>query len=204
MSGVFYLIVGTIVGGFVGAYLSTRYALRASRARLVIAGSGNGGSAGGKQRWQVRIGNQPSFLGQNTDGETAKDLHAWIRLEEQKGQVYPVFWEGETPEGNATIEPGGSRGINFFYWSPGDAGYAVFDQQNEPILRFKERRTKFVLQLNDRFGRTTRFPFIVYYDDSHLKQPPRLDVRFPPTLRQRWSTLLGGLQRARRAFARFR
>jgi hypothetical protein len=146
--------------------------------------------------------NRPSFFGQNLDGEPAKELHAWIRLNEPSSQSHMVYWEGASRTPNVTIEAGQQKQLNLFHWNDGASGYYIVDAAGEPVARFQGRRLRFLLWTNDRLGRMTEFPFIVQFDDSHLKQAPRLTILHPIGLTERFRRLRRGLQQIRSAFRR--
>jgi len=170
-SSLFYLIVGVILGALSSSYLS----LKAKRPKLIIGGVGCGGNNEG-QHWTLNVMNRPSFLGQAFVGETARDVNAWLRLRDRDSSNYLLYWNGQRPEPQTTIEPGQSQTIGIFSWSSGTRGYCILDQSGEPVARFEGRELKFILKLNDRLGRMTEIPFIVKFDDSHLTNMPQLQI----------------------------
>lgn len=189
-----YLVLGAVIG----ALVSVSYSLRAHRPKLIISGGGGGGTAN-RRSWHITIANRPSFLNKPLDGESARDVHANLRADEAKSQSYTVYWGGQR-EDRATIEPGQSRPLELFHWERGVGGYCVVDASGEPVARFQDRERKFMLTLNDRLGRRTSFFFSVEFDDTHLKNSPRLNIRHPMTLRRRWQIARGGLQELAAAF----
>ena len=179
-SAVFYLVVGAVFGALISIYLT----VKAQRPRLIIAGGGSGGNQE-RQRWTLSVSNRPAFFGLPFAGETARDVHAWLRLREKDSSSYMLYWSGQSQEPRVTIEPGQSTSIEVFSWSSGTRGYCVLDQAGEPVARFEARELKFILRLNDRLGRMTEFPFMVKFDDSHLKNAPQLQVLHPLSLETR-------------------
>lgn len=194
-SAIFYLIAGAIAG----AFISIRYSFIAQRPKLIASG----GSSGGNQHqysWSVTISNRPSFFGQNLDGESARDVHAHLQLKERTSQSYMVVWDGQPPEQRATIEPGQKRSLELFHWKEGAEGYFVVDFSGEPVARFQSRELSFLLRLVDRLERVTELHFTVEFDDTHLKNTPRLQIIHPLTLASRLSRAKSGIQRFISAF----
>jgi len=187
----FYLVVGAVLGAVVSIYIS----IRAQKPRLIISGGGSGGNQQG-QRWSINIMNQPKFFGVPFAGETARDVHAWLRLRERDSSHYMLSWIGQGQQAHAAIEPGQSQSLELFSWIAGGKGYCVVDQSHEPVARFEAPELKFVLRLNDRLGRITEFPFTVKFDDTHLKNTPQLRILYPMSREQR-------LQMIRSAFHEF-
>lgn len=173
-----------IIGALFGAIISVIYSIRSNRPRLLITGSGSGSSQT-SANWRIGIANHPSFFGQRLDGETAYDVHPWLREDQPRSQFHPVCWVGESDH-RTTIEPGLRKDIELFHWNKGDSSYHIKDQTGEPVARFSDRELRFVLRLNDRLGRQTEFRFKVNFDATHLKQNPRLSIIYPKSLRQRW------------------
>lgn len=193
-SAIAYLVIGAIGG----AIISVRYSLRAHRPKLIISGGGGGGNQH-KQTWRINISNRPSFFGQNLDGESARDVHAHIRLEEKKSQSYFVYW-GHERNYRVTIEPGQKQSLELFHWQEGSDGYCIVDDNDEPVARFQNRELKFILTLRDRLERKSEFHFTVEYDDTHLKNKPRLQIVHPITLRNRIEIIKDGLREILSAF----
>ncbi len=189
-SAIIYLVVGAIVG----AIISVRYSLSAQRPKLLVTG---GGSGGNQQRhsWRISVSNRPTFFGQTLDGESARDVHAHIRLNEQRSQSYGVFW-GNQREHRATIEPGEQQSLELFHWESGADGYFIVDGNGDPVARFQNRELEFVVTLRDRLERMTELRFTVEFDDTHLKNTPRLQIIHPTTIQTR-------LHRARRGVQQF-
>lgn len=194
-----YLVLGVILG----AIVSTRYAIKSQRPKLLIAGDGSGGN-NQSHAWSISIANQPSFFGQKVDGGPARDVNAWLRLNDRDSQSYPIFWNGEAPKVSVTIEAGRQESLRLFHWTHGSSGYVVHDHTGEPVARFQDRRLSFVLRLNDHLSRITEFPFAVQFDDTHLKNVPTLRIVFPVTLTERLGAVGRGLRQIRRAFRRQR
>lgn len=193
-SAIAYLIIGAIVG----AIVSVRYSISARRPRLIIFGGGGGGNQQ-NHRWQISISNRPSFFGKALDGESARDVHAHIRLHAKRSQSYLVFW-GHQAEHRATIEPGQQHSLDLFHWQRGTEGYFIADDGGEPVARFQDRELKFVLTLRDRLERKTQFRFLVEFDDTHLQHTPRLQIVHPITLGDRINRAKRGIRQFLSAF----
>lgn len=196
-SAVFYLVVGALAG----AFISIRYSFKAQRPRLIVSGAGSGGNQH-QHSWSIAISNRPSFFGQYLDGESARDIHAHLRLKGRSAQSYMVFWDGQPHEHRATIEPGQQRSLRLFHWNDGGGGYFIVDAGGEPVARFQSRELAFELRLVDRLERVTEFRFTVEFDDTHLKNTPRLQIVHPLTLATRLSRAKSGVQRFMSAFRR--
>jgi hypothetical protein len=194
-SGLFFLIVGACLGALMSIY----FTFRSQRPRLIISGGGGGGN-GHRQRWNVSIANRPSFLGVRFAGETARDLHAWIRLKKREKSHYPLAWSGQQHGQGISIEAGQSQHVELFSWFADKRGsYFVVDQADEPAAKFDGPEQEFVLRINDRLGRSTEFKFRVRFDDSHLKQPPQLQIIHPLSLEVRMRMLKSGFRQLMRA-----
>jgi len=193
-SAIAYLVIGAIAG----AIISVRYSLRAQRPKLIVSGGGGGGNQT-KQTWNINIANRPSFFGQYLDGESARDVHAHIRLDEKKARSYLIHWGNEGDQ-RVTIEPGKQQSLKLFHWHEGSEGYCIVDNKDEPVARFQNREHKFVLTLRDRLERKTEFRFTVDFDDTHLKNKPSLRIMHPITLRNRIDSIKSGLQELKSAF----
>lgn len=191
-----YLVIGTIVG----AVVSVRYSLRANRPKLIVGGGGGGGSAH-QRSCNITIANRPSFLGQPLDGEAARDVRGWIRVRNARQQTYPVVW-GPEREYRVTIEAGQSNPLVLFHWKSGRSGFFVVDGNGEPVAAFQSGEHEFVVTLRDRLGRDTEFPFTVDYDDTNLKNPPRLRIRHPIQIRHRLDSMRAGIRKFLYAFRR--
>lgn len=76
----------------------------------------------------------------------------------------------------------------------------MLDHGGEPAAKFDAPELDFVLRVNDRLGRMTEFNFKVKFDDSHLKNPPQLQVLHPISLENRVHMLRAGLRQILRAF----
>ena len=189
-----YLIMGAIVG----AVISVKYSLSAQRPKLVISGHSGGGNQG-RQTWGINISNRPSFFGQRLDGESARDVHAHIRLKEKKSQAYFINWR-ENSARNVTIEPGKQQTLNLFHWQEGSEGYFIVDEKGEPVARFQGRELKFILTLRDRLERKTELRLTVEFDDTHLKDKPKLRIIGPITLHERIELAQGALRELMSAF----
>ena len=194
LSGIVYLAAGAIIG----AIVSVRYSIKAQRPKLIISGGGSGGNQQ-HHRWSVSLTNRPSFFGQNLDGEPARDIVAWLRLDEPSAQFHMLYWDGQ-PQGGVTIEAGQQRSLQLFQWREGAQGYTIVDGSGEPVARFQTRKLRFVLRLNDRLGRMTEFPFTVEFDDTHLKNTPRLTITHPISFSERMRRVKRGVQDIRSAF----
>jgi len=197
LSAFFYLVVGAVLGSLI----SVGYGIRAQRPRLLVSGGGGGGNQD-RQRWNIAISNRPSFFGVNLDGEPARDLTAWIRLNETGSPLYMLYWDGVTGEQQATIEAGQQRPLNLFHWRKSEPGYVVVDAAGDPVARFESRNLAFVLRLSDRLGRMTEFQLRVEFDGSHLKQTPRLTIVAPVTTADRIGRIRVGLRFIKSAFRR--
>ena len=187
-----------VTGAFIGAIISVIYSLRAHRPKLIISGGGSGGNQHG-QKWQISISNRPSFFGQNLDGESARDVHAHIRLEQKRSQTYAVYW-GNQGDQRVTIEPGQRQSLELFAWQEDSEGYCIVDSNGDPVARFHDRELKFTITLRDRLERKTEFRLTVDFDDSHLKNKPSLRIIHPITLRDRLHRAKSGLQEFISAF----
>lgn len=187
-SAIIYLLLGAILG----ALISVHYSLRAQKPRLIISGGGGGGNQH-RQTWQLNVSNRPSFLGQALDGDSARDVYPLIRLRDKKSQPYPVFW-WPGGEHRVTIEAGEQKPIALFHWFEGSKGYCIIDGTGEPIARFEDRELEYVLILHDLLGRRTKFSFTVEFDDTHLKNAPRLQIIQPTTVRDRFQAVREGVQ----------
>lgn len=197
-SGVVFLVIGAILGAVISAYFS----VLAQRPRLIISGGGGGGNQQ-SQRWSISIMNRPAFFGVRFAGETARDLQPWIRLKDRSQSHYPLAWSGQQHGYHAAIEAGQSQSLELFSWFSDKRGsYFVLDQSGEPAAKFDAPELEFVLRVNDRLGRMTEFNFKVKFDDSHLNNPPQLQVLHPISLENRVCMFKGGLQQALRAFYR--
>ena len=195
-SAVFYLIVGAILGALVSIY----FTVRTQKPRLIIGGGGSGSNQQG-QRWTISITNRPTFLGVPFAGETARDLHAWLRLKQRESSNYPLFWTTPRQPLLVTIEPGQSQSLDLFSWTSDRRGsYCVLDQSGEPVAKFDTPKLDFVLLLNDRLGRMTEFAFAVKFDDSHLKNLPQLQIVYPLSLEMRTRMVKDALRQVLRAF----
>jgi hypothetical protein len=194
-SAIFYLVAGAVAGSFI----SIRYSFKAQRPRLIVSGGGAGGSQN-QHSWSITISNRPSFFGQNVDGAPARDVHAHLQPKERSSQSYMVFWDGQPNEPRANIEPGQQRSLRLFHWREGAGGYYIVDSTGEPVARFQSRELRFVLRLIDRLDRVTEFPLIVEFDDTHLKNTPRLQILPPLSLANRLNRAKGGIQRFLSAF----
>jgi len=194
-SAVFYLVVGAVFGALISIYLT----VKAQRPRLIISGGGSGGNQEG-QRWTMSVLNRPAFFGLPFAGETARDVHASLRLREKDSSSYMFYWSGQTRESRVTVEPGQSNSIEVFSWFSGTRGYCVLDQAGEPVARLEARELRFVLRLNDRLGRMTEFPFTVKFDDSHLKNAPQLQLLHPLSLETRRHMIRSALRQLLLAF----
>lgn len=194
-SPAFYLVAGAVLGAMISAYL----ALKSQRPRLVIVGGGSGGNQQ-EHHWRVSVGNRPSFLGVPLDGESARDVSAFLRLKEKGAQGYPVYWSGASTIHNITIDPGQANSLELFHWKASGKGYYVVDNIGDPVARFDSRELRFVLRLSDRLGRATEFPFRVLFDDTNLKNTPRLQIRHPLSFGARVTRLRSGLQGIASAF----
>lgn len=179
-SGFFFLVVGVILGAFASGYLT----VKAQRPRLIVSGGGSGGDQH-RQRWTVSIMNRPEFFGVPFAGESARDVHALLRLKERPSSIYPLSWSNH-PQHLITIEPGHTESLDVFTWFAANRGsYCVLDASQEPVARFESPSLDFVLRINDRLGRMTELPFKVRFDDSHLKSPPQLSIISPLSCEQR-------------------
>ncbi len=76
----------------------------------------------------------------------------------------------------------------------------MLDHSGEPAAKFDAPELDFVLRLNDRLGRMTEFNFKVKFDDSHLKNPPQLQVLLPISLENRVQMFRKGVRQVLRAF----
>jgi hypothetical protein len=186
------IVINLLIGAIIGAFLGVRYSLSANRPKLIIFGGGAGGNQT-SQSWQITMLNRPSFFGQVVDGETARDVIAFIRLDDPKSEGYMVFWGHERRE-RTTIEPGQRQLLEVFHWQSGTEGYFIVDRNGEPVAKFHSRELKFVLTLRDLLERKTEFRFIVEFDDTHLTKPPRLRIIPPITIRERIDTAKGGIR----------
>lgn len=193
-SAIAYMILGAIFG----AIISVKYSLRAHKPKLIISGGGGGGNQQ-KQTWRISISNRPSFLGQNLDGESARDVHALIRLDEKKSQSYFIYW-GHEHNHRVTLEPGQQQSLELFHWHEGSKGYFIVDNNDESVALFQSRELKFILTLRDRLERNYEFHFTVEYDDTHLKNKPRLQIVHPITLKDRIDRIKHGLRDIKSAF----
>jgi hypothetical protein len=192
------LIVGAVIGGIIGV----RYSLSASRPKLIINGRSGGGGPD-RSTWNITIRNRPSFFGQVLDGETARDVRAYIRLNQPRAQNYVVFWWGPGPgqrDHQTTIEPGQQQQLQVFHWQRGTDGYFIVDHNGEPVAKFQGRERRFVLLLLDRLDRRTEIKFIVEFDDTHLQNSPQLRVITPPTMRDRLERMRDGIREFLTAF----
>jgi hypothetical protein len=190
-SAIAYLLVGAVVG----AVISVSYSLRARRPKLVISGCGGGGNQT-RRSWRITVSNRPTFLGKTLDGESARDVGAHIRLADAKSQSYATFW-GHQREHRTTIAPGDHRSLELFHWEKATDGYFIVDNSGEPVARFQDRELEFVVTLEDRLQRSTTFKFNVEFDDTHLKNGPRLQIRHPIT----WQTRIHMARRGLRILA---
>lgn len=181
-----------------GAALSLLLTLRVQRPRLVITGSGGGGSSK-SHNWGLHISNLPTFFGLPFRGETAHHLNAWIGLHERDAENYPLYWVGPQRESQIAIEPGESRELKVFSWEEGSRGYCVLDHQGQPLARYEARELQFRLRISDRLGRVTRFSLKVRFNDSHLQNAPRLEIIHPMSGRERWYLIKDGLNQIRLA-----
>jgi hypothetical protein len=195
LSAPFYFLAGIIIGGIV----STMYAIKAQSPRLIIVGTGAGGRRD-ERHWTVSISNRPSFFGYKLQGEDAHDVHAHIKPRSRRPHSYLAYWQGPTREQRATIEPGNQRSLDLFCWKRGQIGYVVVDHADVPIVRFESQQEAFDLELVDRLGRRTRFPFIVYFDDSHLTNVPELRIIRSFSLRKRFERIRRGFSQMLTAF----
>jgi len=170
-----YLVIGAIIGSIISVWLS----FRAQRQRLIVIGGGS--SCNQKTAsWSITLSNKPSFLGQALDGESAREVHGHIRLDEKKSQNYPIYW-GDEGNNRGTVAPGSHQPIILFHWQEGTEGYSIVNGKSEPIARFQSRELKFILVLIDSLERKSEIPLIVEFDDTHLKNTPRLNI-VPPKL----------------------
>jgi hypothetical protein len=199
LSGAFYFVAGAVVG-IVVTFFGNWYNFKAQRPRLIASGGGSGGNDQ-EQRWTITISNRPAFLGQNVDGESARDVSVLIRPEDSGSEeFYSILWDSQPPERRATIEPGQDRSLTLFRWNKHSEGYFIVDDSGEPVARFQGHELRFLLRLNDRLGRTTDFPFTVKFDDTHLKQRPRLQIVHPLTFSMRLFRAKNGLRQISSAF----
>ena len=189
-----YLLLGAIVG----AIVSVVYSIRARRPRLLVSGGGGGGSQE-RYSWRISITNRPAFFGKALDGESARDVHAHIRLDEKRSQSYFLPW-GHEAEHRATIDPGQQRSLELFHWQRGTEGYCIVNNNGEAVARFQERELRFVVILRDILERATEFRFTVEFDDTHLKNTPRLQIIHPVTIKDRLSRARGGFGQLVSAF----
>ncbi len=193
-SSFFYLVLGAALGAVLSIYLT----FKAQRPRLIIAGGGSGGNQQG-QRWSLSVLNRPTFFGLPLAGETARDVHPWLRLRERDSRFYPLQWSAPAKERLVSLEPGQTASIELFSWTAGTKGYCVLDQAGEPVARFDARELKFVLRLNDRLGRMTDIPFTVKFDDSHLKNAPHLQIVHPLSFEERRHMAMSAFRQFMRA-----
>jgi hypothetical protein len=195
-SGIVFLVVGAILGALISGY----FTVRAQRPRLIVSGGGGGGNQQ-RQRWSISIMNRPSFFGIRFAGETARDLQAWIRLKERPQSYYPLAWSGQLLGGKVDIEAGQSNSIELFSWFADKRGsYFVVDGSDELAAKFDAPELEFILRVNDRLGRQTEFKIRVKFDDSHLKNPPQLQVLHSITMDNRVQMLKSGFRQLFRAF----
>ena len=131
-SGLFFLVVGAILGALISGY----FTVRAQRPRLIVSGGGGGGNQQ-RQRWSISIMNRPTFFGVRFAGETARDLHAWIRLKNRPQSHYPLAWSDQQQGRLVDIEAGQSHSIELFSWFADKRGsYFVVDIADEPAAKF--------------------------------------------------------------------
>ena len=173
-SGLFLLVIGALLGAVASSYV----AVRAQRPRLIISGNGSGGDQN-RHRWTITLMNRPAFFGIPFAGESARGIHAWLRLKERPSSIYPLFWSNHQ-EHQITIEPGHTESLEVFSWFPGDRGsYWVLNASQERVARFDSPKLRFVLRINDQLDRMTEIPFEARFDDSHLQSNPQLSI-IPP------------------------
>lgn len=189
-----YLLLGAIIG----ALVSNWYTLKARRPKLIVAGGGGGGNAD-KHSWQITLSNRPAFLGIPLDGETAHDVQAHIRTVERRSQAYLLFWNN-TDSVRVSISPGSSASLRLFHWFKEEDGYNVVDQNGEAVARFTDRSREFEITIFDRLSRRTRFKFHVEFDDTHLKNTPRLSIVHPVSFAERLQNLRKGFRQIGNAF----
>ena len=87
--GVGYFAAGVVLG----ATLSVVYSIKAKRPRIVINGGGSGGNQS-SYSWNIGLSNLPRFLGHPLEGETAREVRAFIRLDEPKAIVMRCRFRG--------------------------------------------------------------------------------------------------------------
>lgn len=192
-----------VIGAVFGAILSALYSLSAHRPKLSINGGGGGGGSNKGQNWYITIFNRPSFFGYKVDGDSARDVHALIKQNAKKGSNYPLFWNqqlGKQGEQTISIEPGKGANLCLFQLQNDVKGYSIVDVSGEPIVKFQERELKFILTLYDSLNRKYKFKLVVEFDDTHLKQDPRLNIITPMTFSNRLDRIRAGLHILSQAF----
>jgi hypothetical protein len=193
----FFTVIGYILKPVVGALIN----LRAKRPRLIVSGQGGGGG-----RWNVTVSNRPTILGQNFDGESARDVHAWISRKErgwrrsQPWQAYPVFFQGSEKGAPVTINPGEKWALELFHKLDGIPGYVILDHAGTPAARFDERDNWFVLRIADRLNRRTEFTFSVRFDPNHIRSDQALQIVLQTTMQDRIRRFRDGVRQIMSAF----
>ena len=194
LSAITYLIIG----GIFGAGLGVLFSAKARKPKLTINGGGGGGNVD-RHTWNITILNRPSFLGCSIDGESAREVHASIRLIESKKQSYPVFWIPGYDR-QTTIEAGQRKSLVLFHCLKESDGYCIVDDNQDPVTIFQEKELKFVLSLVDRLNRKTFFNIRVLFDNTHLKNPPSLRIITPTSLHVRMAIARGAIRNFFSAF----
>lgn len=188
------------LGVFLGAVVSVSYSLRAKRPKLLITGGGGGGNQQ-EHKWNITITNRPSFFGIALDGESARDVHAHIRLDERNSQSYFLPWRNlNSSDHRVTIAPGQNQSLELFRWRRESPGYYLVDTNEVPVARFRDRELKFLLTLRDCLERPTEFHLTIEFDDTHLQNTPRLQIIHPITFNERIRRAKGGFKRIASAF----
>jgi len=113
-SGFWHDSILLVLGAAGGAMLSTWYAIKAQKPKLIISGSGSGGNQQ-THCWNITISNLPSFLGNYLYGELALEIRGSLHLKDSKSH-YPVYWDPEHVQ-NITIEPGQQHSLVLFHWT---------------------------------------------------------------------------------------
>lgn len=145
-----YFVLGVLAGAVVG----TRYSFKAQRPRLRISG---GSSGGDPPIWSMLITNHPSFLGQRVDGASAKNVRAQIDVLRDPANGYQLFWNHQSGESQATVDPGQTCTLTLFHRDQEQPGYFVADAKGKPVARFREYSTRFRVRLVDHLERVSCF-----------------------------------------------
>lgn len=192
------LLLGAIVGGFMGVYLT----IRAQRPNLVLSGIGSGNSA--KDGWScsAQIANRPSILGMVLRGEPADHVTAHLRVIREGPNLgsWGCYWNNG--ESSFTLNPGYPSSITLFTSRQGERGYSIRYRDSEPLITFDAPKEEFELMLRDRLGRTSKFRFIVWFNNAAKQGQQPLTVDLPWTFAKRWEQAISGLRMFSEAFRR--